>query len=291
VRVASFNLLHGRSPADGRVDVERLARTVAALDADLLALQEVDRSQPRSGGADLTEVAARALEATAWRFAPTLLGTPGGSQAAEPAGGDGHVGDVGDVGDDGGSDGGPAYGIGLVSRFPVSRWEEIALPRAPVRSPVLSSGGHRRLVLLPDEPRIALVAVVEAPAGPLTVATTHLSFVPGWNAHQLRLLTRRLAELPGPRLLLGDLNLPGPLPGWVSGWRSLARVRTYPAKRPWLQLDHVLASGWLPAVLAARAPSLDISDHRALVIDLGEDLDPPAGPAAHHGRPAAAHPA
>jgi endonuclease/exonuclease/phosphatase family metal-dependent hydrolase len=281
VRVASFNLLHGRSPADGRVDVERLARTVAALDADLLALQEVDRSQPRSGGADLTEVVARALGATAWRFAPTLLGTPGGSQAAEPAGGDGH---------DGGSDGGPAYGIGLVSRYPVSRWEEIALPRAPVRSPVLSSGGHRRLVLLPDEPRIALVAVVEAPAGPLTVATTHLSFVPGWNAYQLRLLTRRLAELPGPRLLLGDLNLPGPLPGWVSGWRSLARVRTYPAKRPRLQLDHVLASGWLPSVLAARAPSLDISDHRALVVDLAEDLGPPADPAAHRGRPAAAHP-
>ena len=54
MRLATFNLLNGRSLADGQVDLERLRDAVVALDADVLALQEVDRDQPRSHGADLT---------------------------------------------------------------------------------------------------------------------------------------------------------------------------------------------------------------------------------------------
>jgi endonuclease/exonuclease/phosphatase family metal-dependent hydrolase len=38
VRIASFNLLHGRSLDDGRVDVDRLATAVKSLDADVLGL-------------------------------------------------------------------------------------------------------------------------------------------------------------------------------------------------------------------------------------------------------------
>jgi len=63
VRIGTFNILHGRSPADDRVDVERLAAAVKALDADVLGLQEVDRDQPRSLNADLTAVAAEAMGA------------------------------------------------------------------------------------------------------------------------------------------------------------------------------------------------------------------------------------
>jgi endonuclease/exonuclease/phosphatase family metal-dependent hydrolase len=102
----------------------------------------------------------------------------------------------------------------------------------------------------------------------MTVASTHLSFVPGWNVVQLRRLCRALAPLPGPRFLLGDLNLPGPVPAAVSGWRSLARIRTYPSPEPRVQLDHALASGHLPAVRAVSAVRLAFSDHRALVVEL-----------------------
>ena len=58
MRLATFNILHGRSPVDGQVDLDRFAAAVRDLDADVLALQEVDRDQPRSHGADLTTVAA-----------------------------------------------------------------------------------------------------------------------------------------------------------------------------------------------------------------------------------------
>jgi endonuclease/exonuclease/phosphatase family metal-dependent hydrolase len=71
-----------------------------------------------------------------------------------------------------------------------------------------------------DEPRVALVAELADGGRRLTVAGTHLSFVPGPNLRQLRALQRHLDERGGPRLLLGDLNLWWPLvrvasrPGW-----------------------------------------------------------------------------
>ena len=60
MRLATFNILSGRSPSAPEVDVDRFAAAVASLDADVLALQEVDRRQPRSGYVDLAEVAATA---------------------------------------------------------------------------------------------------------------------------------------------------------------------------------------------------------------------------------------
>ena len=82
MRIATFNILHGRSPVDDRVDVERLAAAVKTLDADVLGLQEVDRDQPRSMGADLTAVAAEAMGAVDSQFVAALHGTPGGTWMA-----------------------------------------------------------------------------------------------------------------------------------------------------------------------------------------------------------------
>ena len=66
----------GRAPvgrAEHRAEVEhcRLARQIR------LALQEVDRDQPRSQMTDLTLVAAEAMGAVSHHFAAALAGTPG----------------------------------------------------------------------------------------------------------------------------------------------------------------------------------------------------------------------
>jgi endonuclease/exonuclease/phosphatase family metal-dependent hydrolase len=108
---------------------------------------------------------------------------------------------------------------------------------------------------------------VETPYGPLAVATTHLSFVPGWNLAQLRRVTRHLAGLGLPCVLLGDLNVPGRLPARATGWRALARARTFPGASPSMQLDHALGHGLLPVVRAVSTPELALSDHRALVLE------------------------
>ena len=253
MRLASFNLLHGRSLSDGQVVEARLAEAAGVLDADLLGLQEVDRGQSRSDGRDLTREVARALGAEHWRFVPALVGTPGfGWRAAH----------------DGDADGTEAsYGCGLVSRYPVLSWHTVRLAAARVRSPIVLPGS-RQVVWLQDEPRVGVAAVVETPLGPMTVATTHLSFVPVWNGVQLRTLCAALERLPGPRVLLGDLNMPPPFPRLLSGWRPLARTPTYPSTDPRVQLDHVLGSGALPPVRSVATPVLPVSDHRALVVDL-----------------------
>ena len=253
MRLATFNLLNGTSLHDGQVDRARLEESIALLRPDVVGLQEVDRGQPRSHGADLTAQVADSLHSRHFRFVPALVGTPGADWRAAT--------------DEDAQSTEPAYGIGLVSRWPVLRWHVTRLPAAPLRSPVVIPG-TRQLIWLQDEPRVGVAAVVETPVGPITVATTHLSFVPGWNARQLRLLASDLRRLPGPRVLLGDLNMPPPFPRALTRWQVLARTRTYPAWEPRLQLDHALGSGVLPRVLSVEAPRLPVSDHLGLVVEL-----------------------
>ena len=85
-------------------------------------------------------------------------------------------------------------------------WQVVHLPRIPVRFPMYLPG-PRRVQVVHEEPRAAMVARIDTPLGPLTVANTHLSFVPGWNRMQLRRLIRDLRGFPGPRVLMGDLNM------------------------------------------------------------------------------------
>jgi len=153
----------------------------------------------------------------------------------------------------------------------VTRWLVTRLPSAPVRSPIVIPGPQRKVLWLRDEPRVLIAAVLDTPAGPMTVGNTHLSFVPGWNGAQLRRAARALRGLPAPRVLLGDLNLPGALPRWLTGWIPLAQALTFPTEEPRVQLDHVLGHGpALPPVAAAGAREMALSDHRALIVDLGD---------------------
>jgi endonuclease/exonuclease/phosphatase family metal-dependent hydrolase len=259
LRVATFNLLHGLSPAEGRVSIAGLRAAASELDADVLGLQEVDRHQERSAAVDQTALVAAALGAAHWRFVPSLHGTPGVAGWVAATGEDGQLPD------------GPSYGIGLVSRWPVRAWRVIRFPPAPISLPLLAPEG-RRLIRVPDEPRLAMAAVLDghgAAGKPMTVITAHLSFVPGWNVRQLHRIAQWARDLPRPRLLLGDLNLPGRIPPVISRWAQLARVPTYPAYRPKIQFDHVLGDGiGQAAVRYANAVPLRVSDHRALVVDL-----------------------
>lgn len=51
IRVATYNIKHGRG-MDGVLDLERTLATLKSLNADLIALQEVDDQARRSGGVD-----------------------------------------------------------------------------------------------------------------------------------------------------------------------------------------------------------------------------------------------
>jgi endonuclease/exonuclease/phosphatase family metal-dependent hydrolase len=103
VRVATFNIQHGRAPT-GRVDVEALAAACATLDADVLALQEVDVNVPRSGRVDEAALVAAATGMHVV-FGPTF--------AIE----------------------GGLYGNALLSRDEISDVEHLALPVPGTREP------------------------------------------------------------------------------------------------------------------------------------------------------------
>ena len=251
LRVATFNILHGRTVGDV-VDPARLRMSIRRLRPDILALQEVDLDQERSDGVDLTAVAAEAMDAVAHRFVAAISGTPGGTWIAATGAE---------------QPGSAAYGIALLSRFPATSWQVLRLPHIPARFPMYLTAS-RRLIVVNDEPRAAVVARLETSLGPLTVANTHLSFVPGWNRRQLRSIVAELQGLPGPRLVVGDLNLTSAAAQRWSGLRTLAAAPTYPAHRPRRQLDHILTDDPALTVRHRETPLMPISDHRPLVVDL-----------------------
>ena len=251
MRVATFNILSGRKPSGHSADLTELSGAVRTLDADVLGLQEVDHNQHRSDLADLTALAADAMGASEHRFVAAIAGTPGATWVAatgqeEP--------------------GTAAYGIALLSRLPVHGWQVVRLPPVPYRAP-MHFGDRLLPYLVHDEPRVAVVASVETPAGLVSVVNTHLSFVPWWNGRQLRRLVRNLPGVPPPVVLLGDLNMGPRRATRITGMRPAATHLTFPADRPREQLDHILLGGRLTAGIGA-APHLPVSDHRALWVDL-----------------------
>jgi endonuclease/exonuclease/phosphatase family metal-dependent hydrolase len=215
----------------------------------------VDFEQPRSDRADLTAAAAEAMGAVEHRFVAAISGTPGATWMAA-------------TGDE--QPGTAAYGIALLSRFPVASWQVVRLPRIPLRFPMYLPGPNR-VMMVDEEPRAAVIARLQTPLGELTVANTHLSFVPGWNRRQLRRLVNDLRGFPGPRLLTGDLNLtPAAVRRW-SGMRTLAIAPTFPAAKPNRQLDHILTDDRQLRGGAAEAELMSISDHRPLVVELNRE--------------------
>ncbi|HET6563156.1 MAG TPA: endonuclease/exonuclease/phosphatase family protein [Marmoricola sp.] len=252
MRLATFNILHGRSPADDRVDVDRFAAAVRSLGADVLALQEVDRNQARSANADLTSVAAQVMGAAEHRFVAALAGSPGATWMA--ATGDEQPDSAG-------------YGIALVSRVPVLSWEVVRLGSPPTRVPMWFRGS-RVPELVRDEPRVAVAARVETPRGQLTVVNTHLSFVGWWGRRQLGTVMRSVEGME-PLVLVGDLNMGLARAEAVTGMRPLVREVTFPAHDPTEQLDHVLARGDVGELRDVSVRSMSLSDHCAVTVDLG----------------------
>jgi endonuclease/exonuclease/phosphatase family metal-dependent hydrolase len=107
----------------------------------------------------------------------------------------------------------------------------------------------RRLILPGGEPRGALLADLELPAGPVRVVTAHLGLLRRSRERQVRLLVRAARPPDGrPTLLMGDLN------EWRLGRRSSllglephfgpvdAAIPSFPSRFPVWALDRILAS-------------------------------------------------
>jgi endonuclease/exonuclease/phosphatase family metal-dependent hydrolase len=231
LRVLTYNIHHGEG-MDGQFDLARLAEVMLRTEPDLIALQEVDRRTARAGGVDQLAELER------------LTGMYGAfGKAMDFQGG--------------------AYGVAVLSRFPVLQVQNRALPGSPDR-----------------EPRTGLtVDVALEGAGPrLHFTSTHLD--------QGRDLTSRLEQAGYLNVVLaGDDGTPGVLAGDMNSqadtevmkllterWTDMfvAPAPPAPTDRPMRRVDYVLVR---PAPMWRTVDSQIIddrvaSDHRPVLVVL-----------------------
>ena len=273
MRVISWNLLHGQkipptNSQDWQAEIVGAAKKVAdELQPNFIALQEVDYFQSRSELTNQTKLVAQSMQLKYWAYLPTLIGTPGEKWRS--------VKDLkNSIITESSIDKNPkaSYGIALATNWPIKKLYVKKLGRSIVGMPLLipkDNGKGVRFIYVKDEPRVALIAELE---NGYTIATTHLSFVPGVNIFQLNKLSSYLKKLPGLALLTGDLNLPGNLPSKFSGFKSLISQATYPSWKPKIQFDYImLRKSELKSVSSIKpikSTATGISDHTPIGVEI-----------------------
>ena len=257
-RIATFNIRHGLG-RDGRVDLARTARTIAALQVDAIGLQEVDVAYgPRSGHEDQ---ASRLAELLGWEVAF------GAALDLPPLRSDGPR---------------RRYGVALLTPHALTGPVMHALPAHP--------GAPAR-----HEPRGVLHAQVTRGGDALDLLVTHLdNDLPQHRTAEVLGILRRAEGITGPAVLLGDLNAaphrPELAPLAAAGWREAAdalrgpgrglrelpvlsaltgpRARpTHPARVPVRRIDSLWVRGAVDVLDLATGPLTD-SDHRPVVATL-----------------------
>ena len=273
MRVISWNLLHGQkipptNSQDWQAEVVGAAKKVDdELQPNFIALQEVDYFQSRSDLTNQTKLVAQSMQLKYWAYLPTLIGTPGEKWRS--------VKDLkNSIITQSSLDKNPkaSYGIALATNWPIKKLYVKKLGRSIVGMPLLipkDNGKGVRFIYVKDEPRVALIAELE---NGYTIATTHLSFVPGVNVFQLNKLSSYLRKLPGLALLTGDLNLPANLPSKLSGFKSLISQATYPSWKPKIQFDYIMLRKSelksISSIKPIKSTATGISDHTPIGVEI-----------------------
>jgi endonuclease/exonuclease/phosphatase family metal-dependent hydrolase len=164
------------------------------------------------------------------------------------------------------------YGVALLSRWPIRR--DTLVPLLVTAPPGRTTGDR--------EQRGVLVAVVDAPGGPLAVLNTHLDHTGDdvWRMQEIAtvLQVSRTAVEPGmPVLIGGDLNARPESPvheqlrgaGFGDAWEGCGAgdAMTFPASAPDRRIDYLYVDGGTRCE-SARVLASDASDHRPLVFRL-----------------------
>jgi endonuclease/exonuclease/phosphatase family metal-dependent hydrolase len=236
LRVMTYNVRRCLG-SDGTVSPERVARVIAGYRPDLVALQELDVGRPRTGGADQPGVIAGHLRMS-YCFFPAF-------RAADEH-----------------------YGDAVLSRLPLRLVRAGALPQRD---------HHER--------RGVVWVAVECGGRAVQVLNTHLSLDRGERLAQVEALLgpEWLGDpaCAAPRLCCGDFN------AWPRS-RGYARLRaalrdaqeshgrgwprsTFPARLPFLRIDHVFHSPDL-VVRGVQVPRTALtrvaSDHLPLLVEV-----------------------
>ena len=149
-------------------------------------------------------------------------------------------------------------GIATLTRLPVLATDEVELPHR---------AGVRR-----SEPRRALVTRLAWSDAEVDLVNTHLSILRGERAGQVAAIVSALGDRP--TVVAGDLNCTvrsGPFRALCCGLRQAAPgARSWPARFPIVQIDHILYRGRLDVVAAGAwtaGEARRASDHLPVVAE------------------------
>ncbi len=205
--IASFNAHAGVQPRrNGRCEPYDLTGVVEALDADVTVVQETWWPDCSSSQVRLA----------AERTGAEMFELPFGRGTVDP---------WPHVRRDGSGQGN--VGLAVLSRLPAR-----VLGRLPFGR-----------VLNDNTPeRAGLHLEIDVPGGPIDLIGIHLtSRLPYGPPIQLRRLRAQLPPPTRPAVVAGDFNFWGPgVVAFLPGWRRTVRGRTWPARRPHSQIDHIL---------------------------------------------------
>lgn len=112
-----------------------------------------------------------------------------------------------------------------------------------------------------------VVDVVIGDESLVRVVNTHLTHHLLHSPRQLRRLVRAVRGNGPPTLIVGDLNMCRPAVYSGRPFRPAVRGRTWPARHPWTQLDHVLLGHGMQVLDGAVSPAVG-SDHRPVRVTL-----------------------
>ncbi len=237
LRVMTYNI-HSCVNLDGKIFPERVIRVIRRFDPDVVALQEVDVNHGRTRRQDQAAILAGALSMH-YRFFPVVM------------------------------EGEEAYGLALLSRYPIADVRRGWLPSVP------ENGARER--------RGVLQATVPVPEAEIQILTTHLSLYPRERRAQMAALVgpEWLGGLDPsmPVLVCGDFNAGPRSPAYRSIRRHLADVQnghgaaggTFFSRNPLFRIDHIFVSPHVSVKTACIPRSHDIqlaSDHLPVYADL-----------------------
>ena len=231
VRILTYNIHHAAG-VDRKLDLDRIATVIGSVNPDIVALQEVDQNVARSGKVDQPAELARL----------TKMHVAFGDNIRF---------------------GGGKYGNAILSRFPISRFQNHDLPNF--------ENGEQRGVLVAD---IRIPSMEQ----PITFFATHFDHRPG-DAERLasaEMINKLTKEQSGRLMLLaGDLNdtpESATLKRLGDHWTSVStkELPTVPVRVPQRQIDFILfhpAKRWKVASVRV-LPEATASDHRAVFSEL-----------------------
>jgi len=250
LRVASYNIAAGRD-ADGTFDIASTAEAIETIEADVVALQEVDvHWGERSLDLDLAEELAVALGMHV-AFAPIYSNDPV-------------------------DDGGPRaeFGVAVLSDYPIVDFTNHEITRLSTQDedPVPAPG-----------PGFAEVTI-QARAARVHVYSTHLDYRGDPTVREMQVddtLEILAEDDPGAtQILMGDFNATPDAAELAPLWQELTDAWTvagegdgftFPATAPDRRIDYVAVSDHVSvqgAFVPDHGPAATSSDHRPTVVDL-----------------------